>query len=55
MKGFELMACGFLLLSWTDTVRLWNGVYWWLHFTMILVALGSYSILIMRKKQRKSE
>uniref|UniRef100_A0AC35G0I3 Lysophospholipid acyltransferase 7 n=1 Tax=Panagrolaimus sp. PS1159 TaxID=55785 RepID=A0AC35G0I3_9BILA len=49
-KGFELMACGFLLLSATDTIRLWNGVYWWLHFTMIFVAVGSHLVLLSKRK-----
>lgn len=35
MRGFELMASGFLLLDGHDTLRLWSKMYFWLHFTMI--------------------
>ncbi|CAD5217777.1 unnamed protein product [Bursaphelenchus okinawaensis] len=34
-RGFEMMACGFLLLTWTDTIRLWRNQYFWLHFLMV--------------------
>ncbi|CAD5222862.1 unnamed protein product [Bursaphelenchus xylophilus] len=35
MRGFEMMACGFLLLTWTDTIRLWKNQFFYLHVIMI--------------------
>ncbi|KAE9555337.1 hypothetical protein FO519_001419 [Halicephalobus sp. NKZ332] len=55
MKGFEMMACGFLLLTWEDTVRLWSCLYWWLHFFMITIAGISFLIVSIRKKPKKKE
>ncbi|KAI6189287.1 Lysophospholipid acyltransferase 7 [Aphelenchoides besseyi] len=39
MRGFEMMACGFLLLTWTDTYRLWKNTYFWLHFLSVAIIL----------------
>lgn len=40
-RGFELMASGFVLLTWKDTIRLWNAVYWWLHLVMLCIIIFS--------------
>uniref|UniRef100_A0A914DUR5 Lysophospholipid acyltransferase 7 n=1 Tax=Acrobeloides nanus TaxID=290746 RepID=A0A914DUR5_9BILA len=53
MRGFEQMACGFLLLTWTDTIRLWSNVYWWLHITMALVILLGKAYLMFGHKKKK--
>jgi hypothetical protein len=46
MRGFEMMACGFLLLTWTDTYRLWSNCYFWLHFICIgIIALNAAGVL----------
>ncbi|KAI6233953.1 Lysophospholipid acyltransferase 7 [Aphelenchoides fujianensis] len=39
MRGFEMMACGFLLLTWTDTFRLWKNTYFWLHILSVSILL----------------
>uniref|UniRef100_A0A7E4UX34 Lysophospholipid acyltransferase 7 n=1 Tax=Panagrellus redivivus TaxID=6233 RepID=A0A7E4UX34_PANRE len=51
MRGFELMASGFLLLTWTDTVRFWNAVYWWLHLAMVAVVAVAYATILSDKKK----
>ncbi|KAL3074023.1 hypothetical protein niasHT_035765 [Heterodera trifolii] len=47
MRGFESMACGFLLLDGWDTIRLWSKMYFWLHLTMLgtMLALKIYKML----------
>ncbi|CEF69734.1 Lysophospholipid acyltransferase 7 [Strongyloides ratti] len=52
-RGFELMASGFLLLTWNDTVRLWNSVYWWLHVVMLCIIIFSKLYLSFKKKDGK--
>jgi len=51
-RGFEMMACGFLLLNWEDTVRLWTKSCWWLHCLMVLVIVGSKSYLTFVREKR---
>ncbi|KAI1732213.1 lysophospholipid acyltransferase 7 [Ditylenchus destructor] len=46
MRGFEMMACGFLLLNYTDTVRLWSNLYFWLHCAMITTIILAKAYLI---------
>jgi hypothetical protein len=53
MRGFESMACGFLLLTWSDTVRLWRNLYLWLHLTMITIILLSKLWLTLRPDPRR--
>uniref|UniRef100_A0A914I7K8 Lysophospholipid acyltransferase 7 n=1 Tax=Globodera rostochiensis TaxID=31243 RepID=A0A914I7K8_GLORO len=47
MRGFEMMACGFLLLDGWDTIRLWSKMYFWLHLVMFgtILALKAYKML----------
>uniref|UniRef100_A0A183C492 Lysophospholipid acyltransferase 7 n=1 Tax=Globodera pallida TaxID=36090 RepID=A0A183C492_GLOPA len=40
MRGFEMMACGFLLLDGWDTIRLWSKMYFWLHLVMLCTILA---------------
>ncbi|VDN05472.1 unnamed protein product [Thelazia callipaeda] len=40
--GFTLMASGFLLLTWRDTIRYWNSVYFHVHWIMITVIVFSW-------------
>ncbi|VIO93055.1 MBOAT family protein [Brugia malayi] len=40
--GFTLMASGFLLLTWRDTIRYWNSVYFHVHWIMITIILLSW-------------
>ncbi|MCP9257712.1 Lysophospholipid acyltransferase 7 [Dirofilaria immitis] len=40
--GFTLMASGFLLLTWRDTIRYWNSVYFHVHWIMVIVILFSW-------------
>uniref|UniRef100_A0A0N4ZW08 Lysophospholipid acyltransferase 7 n=1 Tax=Parastrongyloides trichosuri TaxID=131310 RepID=A0A0N4ZW08_PARTI len=54
-RGFELMACGFLLLTWEDTVRLWNAVYWWLHIVMTCIIVASMMYLSINKNKQKKD
>uniref|UniRef100_A0AC35TP48 Lysophospholipid acyltransferase 7 n=1 Tax=Rhabditophanes sp. KR3021 TaxID=114890 RepID=A0AC35TP48_9BILA len=49
-RSFELMASGFLLLTWTDTARLWNAMYWYIHIVMISIIVGSKLIIESREK-----
>uniref|UniRef100_A0A0K0FAD8 Lysophospholipid acyltransferase 7 n=1 Tax=Strongyloides venezuelensis TaxID=75913 RepID=A0A0K0FAD8_STRVS len=49
-RGFELMASGFLLLTWNDTIRLWNSVYWWLHIIMLCIIVSSKAYFAFQKK-----
>ncbi|KAI1732216.1 MBOAT, membrane-bound o-acyltransferase family domain-containing protein [Ditylenchus destructor] len=46
MRGFEMMACGFLLLNYTDTIRLWSNLYFWLHCAMITTIILAKAYLI---------
>lgn len=52
MRGFEMMACGFLLLNYADTIRLWANLYFWLHFTMIVTIILSKLYLSVAEKQK---
>ncbi|KAH7711194.1 Membrane bound O-acyl transferase [Aphelenchoides avenae] len=56
MRGFESMACGFLLLTWTDTVRLWSSLYWWLHVVSIsVIVLGQFYLQVFLKPKSTKE
>ena len=52
MRGFEAMACGFLLLTWSDTVRLWRGTYFWLHTLMLTILALSVAGVIKSPHKR---
>lgn len=53
MRGFESMACGFLLLTWTDTIRLWAKMYYWLHFTMFVTIVFAKVKLLIAESPKK--
>ncbi|KAI6177386.1 Lysophospholipid acyltransferase 7 [Aphelenchoides bicaudatus] len=55
MRGFEMMSCGFLLLTWTDTYRLWKNTYFWLHFFCATVILLNLAGLLKRPKKQDKE
>ncbi|KAK6103018.1 MBOAT membrane-bound O-acyltransferase family protein [Brugia pahangi] len=54
--GFTLMASGFLLLTWRDTIRYWNSVYFHVHWIMITIILLSwlYKSLMISTGSEKS-
>uniref|UniRef100_A0A8R1XPP8 Lysophospholipid acyltransferase 7 n=1 Tax=Onchocerca volvulus TaxID=6282 RepID=A0A8R1XPP8_ONCVO len=54
--GFTLMASGFLLLTWRDTIRYWNSVYFHVHWIMITVIVFSwfYKSLMISAGSKKS-
>ncbi|EJD74885.1 hypothetical protein LOAG_17865 [Loa loa] len=54
--GFALMASGFLLLTWRDTIRYWNSVYFHVHWIMITVIVFSwfYKSLVVSAGSTKS-
>ncbi|CAG9530511.1 unnamed protein product [Cercopithifilaria johnstoni] len=54
--GFALMASGFLLLTWHDTIRYWNSVYFHVHWIMIIVITFSwfYKSLMISTGNKKS-
>ncbi|VDK41683.1 unnamed protein product [Anisakis simplex] len=40
--GFTLMASGFLLLTWRDTIRYWNSVHYHVHWIMVTVIVFAW-------------
>lgn len=57
MRGFDSMACGFLLLTWSDTIRLWTNLYLYVHVIMIftIVLTKLYLTLVRPKKSHISQ
>lgn len=54
--GFTLMASGFLLLTWRDTIRYWNSVYFHVHWIMITTIAFSwfYKSVVLSTEDGKS-
>lgn len=40
--GFTLMASGFLLLTWQDTIRYWDSVHFHVHWIMVTVIVFAW-------------
>lgn len=49
-RGFEMMACGFLLLTWSDTIRLWSNQYFYFHVIMVATIIASKVYLCRIKR-----
>ena len=52
-KGFEYMSVGFLLLTYSSTMRYWSSVYFCMH--VLLVALLPLLILLKPKKRKEEK
>uniref|UniRef100_A0A1I7YS16 Lysophospholipid acyltransferase 7 n=1 Tax=Steinernema glaseri TaxID=37863 RepID=A0A1I7YS16_9BILA len=52
-RGFEMLATGFLLLTWEDTTRLWSGFFWWLQ--VFTVAIIAFDLVLPKKKVRDAD
>lgn len=53
MRGFEYMVMGFLLLSWTSTVRYWASTYYFLHTSLILVIIWFWIRKLLRSSTKE--
>jgi len=55
MRGFEVMAMGFLLLRFDSTLRYWGSTYFLCHILLIVFILfaSCYKLLFKRKRSKE--
>jgi lysophospholipid acyltransferase 7 len=55
MRGFEYMSCGFLLLSYTATMRYWESISFSMHVVMLVLIPIVYTFNVLDRRSRSDK